>query len=70
MALNRAQIKALIKQKIQELSEKEDPENDNVEPLELFSELLLIVIDEILQNATVTGICGGAGSALTMGKIT
>lgn len=69
MPLNRAAIKQSIKNKIQELSEKEDPENDNVEPMDFFAEMLMIIIDEILTNATVTGTCGGAGTPLTLGKI-
>lgn len=69
MPLNREAIKTIIKAKIQELSEKENPENDNVEPVELFAELLLTIIDEILTNATVTGTCGGEGAPLTLGKI-
>lgn len=69
MPLNREAIKTSIKAKIQELSELQDPEDDNVEPMEFFAEMLMIIIDEILTNATVTGTCSGAGGPLTLGKI-
>jgi len=66
MPIIRPTVKAKLKAKINELRSKEQ----DVDTDDLLSELMLILLDELMQNGTVTGICGGPGSLLTQGKIT
>lgn len=66
MPLIRETIKAKIKAKIDEMRNLEDDADTD----DLFAELFLILLDELKQNAVVTGICASAGSSLRAGKIT
>lgn len=68
MSINRESVKQKIKDKITQLREMEEVTDDDT--LEFYTEIYMIIIDELLQNATVTGTCSGAGGQLTQGKIT
>lgn len=67
MPLIEAQIKQKIKSKL--LESRNNVTNAD-ESLDFLVDAIYIVVMEILTNAIVTGICGGAGSPLTQGKIT
>lgn len=68
MSIDRATIKAKIKTKLEEMENLEG--NNEVDNLEKYVEIFLIVLDEILQNAVITGTCTGNGGQLLNGKIT
>ncbi len=67
MAIVEATAKAVIKQKLL-LARNNTTDAD--EALDALVDALYQIIKELLTNATVIGICGGAGNPLTQGKIT
>lgn len=67
MPLNETQIKAKIKAKLL-LARNNTTSAD--ESLDNLIDAIYEVVIAILTDAVVTGICGGAGSPLTLGKIT
>ena len=68
MPIDRATIKDKIKTKLEEMENEEgDNEANN---LDKFVEIFLVVIDDLLQNAVITGTCTGNGGQLLNGKIT
>ena len=67
MPIVEATAKAKIKTK---LLQARNNITDADEALDVLVDAIYEVVKELLQNATVTGICGGAGSPLTLGKIT
>lgn len=67
MALNEAQVKANIKEKLT-LARNNTTSAD--ESLDNLVDAIYEIVKALLANAVVTGICGGAGSPLTQGKIT
>lgn len=67
MPLNELQIKTNIKAKLL-LARNNITSAD--ESLDLLVDAIYEIVIAILTNAVVTGICGGAGSPLTLGKIT
>ncbi|MCW3168904.1 hypothetical protein OMO38_10260 [Chryseobacterium sp. 09-1422] len=67
MPIIEAATKAKIKTK---LLVARNNTTDADEALDALVDALYEIIKELLLNATVTGTCGGAGSPLTLGKIT
>jgi len=67
MPLNETQIKAKIKAKLL-LARNNTTSAD--QSLDNLIDAIYEVVIAILTDAVVTGICGGAGSPLTLGKIT
>lgn len=67
MPLNELQVKANIKAKLQQARNNVTSADES---LDLMVDAIFEVVKALLQNATVTGVCGGAGSPLTLGKIT
>lgn len=67
MAMIEADTKAKIKTK---LLVARNNVTDADEALDALVDALYEIITELLANATVIGVCGGAGSPLTQGKIT
>ena len=68
MPLDRATIKEKIKTKLEEMENEEG--NNEVDNLDKFVEIFLVVLDDLLQNAVITGTCTGSGGQLLNGKIT
>lgn len=66
MAMIEADTKAKIKTK---LLVARNNVTDADEALDAVVDALYEIIKELLANATVIGVCGGAGSPLTQGKI-
>ncbi|ROI09799.1 hypothetical protein EGI11_03310 [Chryseobacterium sp. H3056] len=67
MAINEAEVKAAVKAKLIVVRENID---DADEALDVLVDAMYEIMKALLQNATVTGTCGGAGQPLTLGKIT
>ena len=67
MAMQEAATKAKIKTK---LLQARNNVTSADESLDLMVDAIYEVVKELLLNAVVVGICGGAGSPLTQGKIT
>lgn len=67
MPLTEIQVKAKIKAKLQQARNNVTSADES---LDFLVEAIYEVVKALLQDATVTGICGGAGSPLTLGKIT
>ncbi|PIF44927.1 hypothetical protein CLU96_1926 [Chryseobacterium sp. 52] len=67
MPLNETQVKANIKAKLL-LARNNTTSAD--ESLDNLVDAIYEIVKALLANATVTGVCGGAGSTLTLGKIT
>lgn len=68
MPLDRATIKEKIKIKLQEMEVLEA--NNEADNLDKYVEIFLILLDELKNNAVVTGVCSGNGGPLANGKIT
>lgn len=68
MPVDRAVIKDKIKTKLEEMGNEEG--TNEVNNLDKYVEIFLIVLDDLLQNAVVTGTCTGNGGQLLNGKIT
>ena len=68
MPIDRATIKDKIKTKLEEMENEEGTNETN--NLEKYVEIFLIVLDDLLQNAVITGTCTGSGGQLLNGKIT
>jgi hypothetical protein len=66
MPISREVIKAKIKTKLDSMRLLEEDVNSE----DFFAELILILLDELLTSATITGVCPPGGGALTEGKIT
>ncbi len=67
MPLTEAQVKANIKAKLLQARNNTTSADQSLDNM---VDAIYEVVVALLQNATVTGICGGAGSPLTQGKIT
>lgn len=67
MPLTENQVKANIKAKLQQARNNITSADES---LDLLVDAIYEVVKSLLQDATVTGVCGGAGSPLTLGKIT
>jgi len=67
MAMQEAATKAKIKTK---LLQARNNVTSADESLDLMVDAIYEVVKELLLNAVVVGICGGAGSPLIQGKIT
>lgn len=67
MPIIEATAKAAIKVKLLQVRNNT---TDADEALDALVDAVYEIMKYLLENATVTGICGGAGSALTAGKIT
>lgn len=67
MAINETALKAKIKAKLTIVRENTDNAD---QALDVLVDAMYEIVNELLANATVTGICGGAGQPLTLGKIT
>lgn len=67
MPVNENAVKANIKAKLTIVRENVDSAD---EALDVLVDAIYEVVKELLTNATITGICGGAGAPLTSGKIT
>lgn len=67
MPLTEAQVKANIKAKLLQARNNTTSADQSLDNM---VDAIYEVVVALLQNATVTGICGGAGNPLTQGKIT
>lgn len=67
MPLNEAQVKANIKVKLLQARNNTTSADESLDNL---VDAIYEVVKSLLASATVTGTCGGAGSPLTLGKIT
>lgn len=67
MPIDRATIKDKIKTKLEEMENEEGTNEAN--NLEKYVEIFLIVLDDLMQNAVITGKVGTGGQLLN-GKIT
>ena len=67
MPLTETQVKAGIKAK---LLKARNNTTSAEQALDDMVDAIYEVVKALLENATVTGVCGGTGSPLTQGKIT
>ncbi|MEI7487103.1 MAG: hypothetical protein WCJ72_06775 [Chryseobacterium sp.] len=67
MPLTETQVKAGIKAKLLQARNNTTSADDSLDSM---VDAIYEVVKELLQNATITGICPPNGGALTQGKIT